>query len=51
MSVVKCNYPEKSGNSIRGVVKDNPNGRAFHDAATSEFEEKHHYTGNEYYGR
>jgi len=37
--------PYQTENAVRGVAKDNPNGRRFHDAATDLWKELHPYTG------
>ncbi|MFL5347601.1 MAG: hypothetical protein ACJ8AT_22675 [Hyalangium sp.] len=37
--------PYQSENTVRGVAKDNPRGRQFHDAATEMWGELHSYTG------
>jgi hypothetical protein len=37
--------PYQTENTVRGVAKDNPRGRRFHDAATETWGELHSYTG------
>lgn len=37
--------PYQTGNAVRGVAKDNPNGRRFHYAAVDFWKELHPYTG------
>ncbi len=38
--------PYKTENPLRGVAKDNPNGRKFHDAATDRWGQMSEYTGD-----
>jgi hypothetical protein len=38
--------PYRTENIQRGVAKDNPLGRLFHDAATKQWGQLHPYTGN-----
>ena len=42
----KAQEPVRTENKERGVAKDNPQGKRFHDAATSQWGELHPYTGN-----
>jgi hypothetical protein len=37
--------PYRTENDVRGVGKDNPLGRQFHDAATAKWGQLHRYTG------
>ena len=37
--------PHRTENVKRGVAKDNPLGRLFHDAATKKWSQLHPYTG------
>lgn len=38
--------PYKTENAVRGVAKDNPQGKRFHDSATDHWGKKSDYTGN-----
>jgi hypothetical protein len=38
--------PYQTENAVRGVAKDNPQGRLFHDAATASWGQLYPYTGN-----
>ncbi len=42
---VDTGEPYRTENTVRGVAKDNPRGRQFHDAATGMWGELHSYTG------
>jgi len=37
--------PYRTENAVRGVAKDNPRGRRFHDAASALWGQLHPYTG------
>jgi RHS repeat-associated protein len=39
------NPKTRSGNAIRGVAKDNPRGRLYHNAASATFGQRHRYSG------